>query len=121
MTAQKQIFDAVQARGYVTGNTPFDVSQQVLKALEEVCELAVGLSDLPPNDADAIRQLGQRARHLFDNAQPRLVNNIDTDTIVSEVPDVVIPMFVLCQILGVDLQAVAEEKAERDVKRGKRV
>jgi NTP pyrophosphatase (non-canonical NTP hydrolase) len=118
---QQAIFDAVQARGYVTGNTPFDVSQQVLKALEEVCELAAGLPDLPANDADAIRQLGQRARHLFDNAQSRLVSNIDTDTIVSEVPDVVIPLFVLCQMLGVDLQAVAMEKAERDVVRGKRV
>jgi len=121
MTVQQKIFEMVQARGYVTGNTPFDVSQQVLKALEEVCELAAGLPDLPANDADAIRQLGQRARHLFDNAQSRLVSNIDTDTIVSEVPDVVIPLFVLCQMLGVDLQAVAMEKAERDVVRGKRV
>ena len=120
-TTQQTIYSAVKARGYITGNMQFDVNQQVLKTLEEVCELAVGLPDLAANDADAIRSLGARARHLFDNAQPRLMSNIDTDTIVSEVPDVVIPLFVLCQILGVNLRALAVEKAVMDIARGKRV
>ena len=120
MTAQKQIFDAVQARGYIVNITAYDLHQQVLKLLEEAGELAEGLPDLAIRDLEAVRELNVRVRHLFDTNQPRLVSNIDTETIISEVPDVVIPLFVLCQILGVDLQAVAVEKAERDVVRGKR-
>jgi len=34
--------------------------------------------------------------------------------------DVAVVAFVMAELLGVDLQAVAVEKAERDVKRGKR-
>jgi len=118
MTTQKQIFDAVQARGYVTGNTPFDVSQQVLKTLEEALELSLCLPDLPANDVNAIRSLLVRVQYLFDNAQPRLVSNIDTAAIIAEVPDVVIPAVVLCQILGVDLEALMLEKSAKDVERG---
>jgi len=120
MTAQKQIFDAVQARGYIVNITAYDLHQQVLKLLEEGAGLAAGLGDLSANDSDAIRMLGFRARHAFDTNQPRLNGQVNTAVLIAELADVAVVVFVMAELLGVDLQAVAVEKAERDVARGKR-
>ena len=120
MTAQKQIFDAVQARGYIVNITAYDLHQQVLKLVEEVGELAEGLPDLAIRDLEAVRELNVRVRHLFDTNQPRLNGQVNTAVLIAELADVAVVAFVMAELLGVDLQAVAVEKAERDVKRGKR-
>jgi len=120
MTAQQAIYNAVKERGYVTNITAYDLHQQVLKLLEEGGELAAGLPDLAIRDFEAIQELNVRVRHLFDTNQPRLNGQVNTAVLIAELADVAVVAFVMAELLGVDLQAVAVEKAERDVKRGKR-
>jgi len=121
MTVQQKIFEMVQARGYIDEVVWFALYQQTLKMLEEATELAFGLQGLRPRDADAIYSLHQRARKMFDESQTSVVpKDVDTAVLIAELADVAVVAFVMAELLGVDLQAVAVEKAERDVKRGKR-
>jgi len=87
---QVEVYCNVQRRGYFDGRVPRDiVKQQVLKAVEE---------------------LGEVARHVFDGEMPP----------VSELADVVIPMFIIAHEIERDLLTEVRRKSAADVRRGVR-
>lgn len=122
---QRDIVAFVANRGYLEGYTLDQrIARQLVKQLEETCEALQSVRTF--NDtldlflADACR-LGRYARAIFD--VPSLFDSVGVDvpTLIEELPDMVVPLAVLADALGVpDMMAAGLEKAEADVKRGVR-
>ena len=124
-TSQRGIVAAVADRGYLAGYTPDQlIARQLVKELEELCEALQSIT-APDNTLhdllfDAAR-LGKFARAVFDT--PSLFGGvtIDCDALLSELPDLVVPLAVAADTLGVDdMLAVARDKANADIARGVR-
>ena len=123
---QRGIVAFVADRGYLDGYTVEQrIARQLVKALEETCEAlqCVGtLEDSALYDllVDAAR-VGQFARAVFD--VPSLFDGatVDVPTLIAELPDMVVPLAVLADAVGVhDMMAAGLDKARADVARGVR-
>jgi hypothetical protein len=122
---QRGIVAAVADRGYLEG---YDIDQriarQLIKELEEVCEAlqAIDTTDWALGEVVAkANHLGSHARAVFD--VPALFDGVTVDvpTLLDELPDLVVPLAVLHDAMGVpDMMDLAQAKAWADVKRGVR-
>lgn len=124
---QRGIVGAVAARGYLEGYTLDQrIARQLVKQLEETCE---AMQALEANDtglyglAQLIGNAGAMMRHaraVFD--VPALFDGvaIDVPTLIEELPDMVVPLAVLADALGMDMMAAGLDKAQADVARGVR-
>ena len=124
--AQRGIVAFVANRGYLDG---YDIDQriarQLVKQLEETCEAMQCIGVLEDNALydllfDAAR-VGRFARAVFD--MPSLFDGVTVNvaTVIGEFPDMVVPLAVLADALGVpDMLATGLDKAQADVVRGVR-
>jgi len=125
---QRGIVAFVADRGYLAPYTLDQrIARQLVKQLEETCE---ALQAVEANDtglyglAQLIGNAGAMMRHaraVFD--VPSLFDDvaIDVPTLIKELPDMVVPLAVLADAMGVpDMMAAGLDKAEADVKRGVR-
>ena len=123
---QRSIVGAVAARGYLDGYTLDQrIARQLVKQLEETCEAMCaleandiglyGLAQLIGNAA----AVGRHARAVFDI--PSLFDDvtIDVPLLIAELPDMVVPLAVLADAVGIpDMMAAGLDKAQADVARG---
>jgi hypothetical protein len=115
----------VADRGYLDGYD-YDqrIARQLVKELEELCEAMQTVFAATDVLDDIVRRavtLGVLARAVFD--VPSLFDGVTVDvpTLLHELPDMVVPLAVLADAVGVpDMMMVASEKATADVKRGVR-
>lgn len=125
--AQRGIVAFVADRGYLEGYT-FDqrIARQLVKMLEETCEALQAVTDNNPCGhlgtliIHAYR-VGRQARAVFDN--PSLFDEltVDASLLIDELPDMVVPLAVLADAVGVpDMLLAGMEKAQADVARGVR-
>ena len=122
---QRGIVAAVADRGYLDGYTLDQrIARQLVKELEEVCEalqcVTAGDCHLEGLIAHA-RISGDIARAVFD--VPSLFDGVTVDvpTLLDELPDLVVPLAVLFDAVGVpDMMDMASAKAWADVARGVR-
>lgn len=121
---QALVAQAVADRGYREGWTDEQyAARQICKAVEELSELQTGISwflRLLPF-VTGLRLTGQYAQQDFD--QPDgwdEVVGVDLEVIAAELPDVVIPLLVLADTLGIDLEQAIREKVLGDIGRGVR-
>ena len=123
---QRGIVAAVAGRGYLDGwDLDQRIARQLVKELEEVCEALQCINthnnmQLLALVMDAV-VIGRSARMVFDN--PALFDGVTVDvpTLLEELPDLVVPLAVLADAVGVpDMMDLAQEKAWADVKRGVR-
>ena len=122
---QRGIVAAVADRGYLDGYTLDQrIARQLVKELEEVCEALQAIETSDPallslvNNAHAV---GKYAREMFDI--PSLFDGVTVDvpTLLDELPDLVVPLAVLHDAVGVpDMMDMASAKAWADVARGVR-
>lgn len=122
---QRGIVAFVADRGYLDGYTLDQrIARQLVKQLEETCE---ALQSVSADDVDLhlfiqhAHSLGKWARAIFD--VPTLFDDviIDVPTLIAELPDMVVPLAVLADALGVpDIMAAGLDKAAADVARGVR-
>jgi hypothetical protein len=125
VVTQRGIVEAVAARGYLEGyDLDQRIARQLVKELEELCEAlqCVITPDGTLYDLlfDAAR-LGKFARAVFDT--PSLFDDatVDVPTLLEELPDLVVPVVVVADALGVpDVMDMAQAKAWADVARGVR-
>jgi hypothetical protein len=125
---QRGIVAAVADRGYLDGYTLDQrIARQLVKELEEVCEALQCIQEAPFGGRQFsgmiqwAHDLGLVARAVFD--VPNLFDDVtvDVSTLLEELPDLVVPLAVLADAVGVpDMMALAQEKAWADVKRGVR-
>lgn len=125
--AQRGIVAAVADRGYLDGySLDQRISRQLVKELEEVCEAmqaimpALEEGRLPALVLQAFR-LGQAARDVFDT--PLLFDDVsvNSELLIKELPDLVVPLAVLADCLGQpDMMEAGLDKALADVARGVR-
>lgn len=125
--AQRDIVAAVADRGYLDGySLDQRISRQLVKELEEVCEAmqaimpALEEGRLPALVLQAFR-LGQAARDVFDT--PLLFDDVsvNSELLIKELPDLVVPLAVLADCLGQpDMMEAGLDKALADVARGVR-
>ena len=125
---QRGIVGAVAARGYLDSYTLDQrIARQLVKQLEETCEAIqaieandtglYGLAQLVGNAAAVMRH----ARAVFD--VPSLFDDVSLDMLmlIRELPDMVVPLAVLADAVGVpDMMAAGLDKAQADVARGVR-
>lgn len=121
-TWQKEISDSVKARGYVQG----DMTQsqyafnQFLKSIEELAE--VGSCFGTNGDTYiVIRELNNAAhyaKHYFNSPERMGKVTLHAPTCGSELADVLITLVMAADVLGIDLQQMAIDKARGDVVRG---
>ena len=122
---QRDIVAAVANRGYLDG---YDIDQriarQLVKEFEELCE---ALQCIRSTDETLdvllydVFRLGMYARAVFD--VPSLFDGVTVDvpTLLDELPDLVVPLAVLADAVGVpDMMDLAQAKAWADVARGVR-
>ena len=122
---QRGIVEAVAARGYLDGyNTDQRMARQLVKQLEEVCEAMQAIEVKDGYLAGLLisaANLGRHARAVFD--MPSLFDGVTVDvpTLLDELPDLVVPLAVLADAVGVpDMLDLASAKAWADVPRGVR-
>lgn len=130
---QHRIFESVAARGYVHGWTTGQLlARQVVKLLEESCELYLSL--VWPHSArfdllhDLVTALQMEAKVIFDDpAGWQFVNGAQNrEEILSETSDVAVTLVTLIEAFNiafgcdVSLLAAALEKASADKERGVR-
>lgn len=128
MNDQETIYNAIKARGYTDGyDADALAGRQVVKATEELAELFGHIYPLRCTNGqqddfnelrDVMEAAKRTARLLFDGRMQTGVWNRAAFAV--ELADVVIPLMVAAQALGIDLVAAAVEKATADVKRGVR-
>ncbi len=123
--AQRGIVAAVADRGYLNGyDLDQRIARQLVKELEELCEALQCVQTDDPILALLVANAvvyGKSARAVFDI--PSLFDDVTVDraTLLSELPDLVVPLAVLADAVGVpDMMAVASDKAWADVARGVR-
>lgn len=121
---QRGIVAAVADRGYLDGYTMDErIARQLVKELEELCEALQCISGDYEID-ELIEQsahLGRHARAVFDI--PSLFDGVTVDVpaLLGELPDLVVPLAVLADAMGVpDMVEAGFEKAQADVARGVR-
>ena len=122
---QRGIVAAVAERGYLEGYTLDQrIARQLVKLLEELCE---AMQCINADDTDLhlfiqhANSQGRWARAIFD--VPSLFGDvmIDVPTLLEELPDLVVPLAVLHDAVGIpDMLDLASAKAWADVKRGVR-
>lgn len=120
MNAQEIVAGNVAARGYLNGWTAEQLAaRQIAKLTEELAELA-GAIDADMPWIAFLEHAGRRARLAFDDASAwddvTLVHNVAED----ELPDVVVPLLVLANLLDMDAGQAAIDKSAADVARGVR-
>lgn len=119
-TPQQRIAAAVEARGYRAGWTDGEfAARQIAKAAEELHELAGAIGHWC-DWADPLEGAARYIRWAFDVRSEWLGYEVDAETVRRELPDVLIPLLVLAEALGLDALALAEAKAAADVARGVR-
>lgn len=87
---QTIVYDNVAARGYLDGKTPVDIVND--------------------NFLKAIEETGEVARMLFDGHAPS----------EDELADMIIPIFVMAETMGINLPNAIIRKSTADIKRGVR-
>ena len=122
---QRGIVAFVADRGYLDGYTLDQrIARQLVKQLEETCEAMQAVS---ADDVDLhlfiqnAHSLGKWARAVFD--VPSLFDGVTVDahTLIAELPDMVVPLAVLADAVGIpDMMAAGLDKAQADVARGVR-
>ena len=128
MTAQSSIVAAVAKRGYLDGYTTDQIiARQLVKELEELCEALQCIQDAPFGGRQFsgmiqwAHDLGLVARAVFDVPSFFDGVTVDRDALLEELPDLVVPLAVLADAVGVpDMLDVAQAKAWADVARGVR-
>lgn len=92
MTLQSDVYVAVKARGYIPcpHSVGWLIGKQLVKAMEE---------------------LGEVARHVFDGVEMPPAH---------EIADVIIPLLVMSEELGYDIEQAIRDKVNGDVARGVR-
>ena len=122
---QRGIVAFVADRGYLDGYD-YDqrIARQLVKELEELCEALQCVMACDGTLYDLLfdaASLGKFARAVFDT--PSLFDDVTVDvpTLLAELPDLVVPLAVLADAMGVaDMLGAALEKARADVARGVR-
>ena len=122
---QRGIVAAVADRGYLDGYTIDQrIARQLVKLFEELCE---AMQCINADDTDLhlfiqhANSQGKWARAIFD--VPVLFGDVlvDVPTLLEELPDLVVPLAVLADAVGVtDMLDLAQAKAWADVARGVR-
>jgi len=123
---QRGIVAFVADRGYLAPYTLDQrIARQLVKQLEETCEaLQAVMADGDSHLASLVVQsfhVGKQARAIFD--VPSLFDGVTVDapTLIAELPDMVVPLAVLADAVGVpDMMAAGLDKAQADVARGVR-
>lgn len=123
---QRDIVAFVADRGYLDGYTLDQrIARQLVKQLEETCEALQCITDSESVQIAGLltwaAYVGKQARAIFD--VPSLFDNvmIDAPTLITELPDMVVPLAVLSDALGIpDMMAAGLDKAAADVARGVR-
>jgi NTP pyrophosphatase (non-canonical NTP hydrolase) len=120
MNAQEIVAANVAARGYRDGWALGQLAaRQIAKLTEELAELAKAI-DGNMVWLDTLEDAGRQARLAFDYAPAwadvKLIRNVAED----ELPDVAVPLFVLADILSMDIVQAAIDKSSADVARGVR-
>jgi NTP pyrophosphatase (non-canonical NTP hydrolase) len=124
VTIQSEIYNAVKARGYLD-ETKWTrdqlVVRQIFKMAEELGEAAehVSIPAWEGGDAELARiaSAGSNAARAFRWATLDRCG-IDADALRAELPDILIPLLVLAELMGMDALAAVKEKAEADIGRG---
>ena len=120
---QYDVFAAVRERGYLNGwTTEQAAARQIAKLVEELAELASGVEVPLAEDGWLIhlRRAGELARKAFDDPQRWQAVTVHPFTVSDELPDIMVPVLVLAQIMGLDVIEAARQKAIADVARGVR-
>lgn len=125
---QALVAKAVADRGYRQGWTDEQfAARQICKAVEELGELILAVIWQHGHNNPAwylsLMDAKENAREAFDSFDAGFwsyVDDIDTDEIVAELPDVLIPLLVLAETLDIDLEQAVREKVLGDVSRGVR-
>ena len=121
MSVQRQVCDAVKARGYWNLPNRSFAARQLAKLVEEVAELADALAiSSPPTWLRALRVAGKLARQAFDSQTLWMDADIDAESAKAEIADVQVVLFCLAETLGLDVAQEALRKSKADVKRGVR-
>jgi len=125
-TAQREVFESVKDRGYLDDwTTEQAVARQVCKLQEELAELTGEVNGQDQATTTIIQQAGAVARADFDaeyawRDPPSDFPFSYTPRAAAELYDMQVVVFVLAELLGVDVVAGAQAKARADVTRGKR-
>lgn len=125
MTIQQQVFQAVRDRGYLDNwTTEQAIARQVCKLQEELSELSGEVTGANLSTTLVIAAAGEVARADFDDEDSWRAFSPGaytyTPRAAAELYDLQVVVFVLAELLGVDVQAGALAKAQADVERGKR-
>lgn len=120
---QRQISDAVKARGYVQGELTKEqyAAQQLCKCVEEISELADTFqSDELWRVRTMLRQAAYSAKRLFD--YPQYIGEVKLHRVQAEkeLADVLVTIAMMGSVLGVDVAQRAILKSEGDKARGVR-
>lgn len=120
---QALVAKAVADRGYRQGWTDEQyAARQICKAVEELSELSGAIQN--PFQFDWMAYLEQaefEARDCFDDkASWEHIKGVKKGIVAIELPDVLIPLLVLAETLGIDLEQAVREKVLGDVARGVR-
>lgn len=120
---QYEVWAAVRERGYLEGWTPEQqAARQIAKLTEELAELADAVNVPLAEDGwlIALRTAGALARVAFDDHQRWQSVSVHPFVTSDELPDVMVPILVLAQIMGLDVIEAARQKAIADAARGVR-
>ena len=122
---QRGIVAFVADRGYLDGYTLDQrIARQLVKQLEETCEAMQCIRTFDDTLDLFIKdtyKLCKYARNVFDI--PSLFDGVTVDapTLIAELPDMVVPLAVLADAVGIpDMMAAGLDKAAADVARGVR-
>lgn len=120
---QALVAKAVADRGYREGWTDEQyAARQICKATEELAELtSTILWNSTGRDWSSLAlDAGEWARDAFDEETWHDVKSISSEKAAQELPDVIIPLLVLADVLGIDLEQAIREKVLGDIERGVR-
>lgn len=126
---QQRIYAATEARGYADDWTPEQfAARQVIKAVEELAELVVLIAisgdSVMASEIKyfkrAVLDAGARARVLFDHGAEFWNDVLIHPSADTEAADVAVTLANFAAVRGFDLLEAVEDKATRDIERGKR-
>ena len=120
MNAQEIVAANVAARGYLNGWALGQLAaRQIAKLTEEIAELAKAIdADMPW--IDYLEHAGRHARLAFDDKTAWAEVTLNVDIAEAELPDVAVPLFVLADVMRMDVGQAAIDKSVADVARGVR-
>lgn len=134
---QSRIAAAVEARGYRKGWTDEQfAARQICKLVEELGELASAISLRRTGSIawhgwlEALKRASVAARAAFDFPPPDKkdpysnswghIDTVDHEVIKQELPDLIVIISVLAQLVGLNVLDAALDKSEKDIERGVR-